>query len=115
MIATYLPLTLTQSFAHQAKIIEATKDQRYWAYFMEQGTGKTHVTLAVATHLFRQGKINGMLVLAPNGVHSNWALKEIPTHCPLVEDQERFTAIWQSNGPVRKRQRFRMGGQRLAA
>ena len=103
-------LTLTKSFAHQAETIEKTKDQRFFGLFMEQGTGKTHIMLATITHLFRTGKINGVLVLAPNGVHSNWAINEIPAHCPLEEGRDMHVAVWQGNS-TRKRQRFRMGRQ----
>lgn len=107
-------LTKTTPFAHQAAVIERTKDQRFFGLLMEQGTGKSHVIIATMVHLFRTGKINGVLVLAPNGVHSNWAINEIPTHCPLVENEEMHVATWQSNGSVRKRQRFRMGRRHVS-
>lgn len=94
---TPLPLTLTQPFAHQAKIIEETRDRRYWGLFMEQGTGKTHVTIATFVHLYRNGLINGVLILAPNGVHDNWIRNEIPIHCPLHNPDDMLTATWHSN------------------
>lgn len=98
-------LTKTTSFAHQLQVIERSKDQRYFGLFMEQGTGKTHVTIATIVHLYRTGKINGVLVLAPNGVHTNWSANELPTHCPLVEGQDMYTAVWRSNmGKKRLRQ-----------
>ncbi len=98
-------LTKTQSYRHQATIIEQSKDHAGAGYFMEQGTGKTHVTIAVATHLFRQNKIDAVLVLAPNGVHTNWAINEIPIHSPLGKD-EQDVAVWSATDGVRKRNRF---------
>lgn len=101
-----LPLTRTKSFDHQHQVIERSKNARYFAYFMEQGTGKTHVTIAVMVHLFRQGLINGVIVLAPNGVQDNWERNEIPIHCPLVENQDYFTASWHSSGGMKNFNRF---------
>lgn len=55
MIATEtLPLTKTTSFAHQERAINLSKDARYFGLFMEQGTGKTHVTIATIVHLYRR-------------------------------------------------------------
>ena len=75
---------------------------------MEQGTGKTHVTIAVAAHLFRAGKIEAVLVLAPNGVHDNWTINEIPTHCGLP-DHEREILTWHASDGVKKRNAFEYG------
>lgn len=90
-----MSLTLSIPYEHQARIIEQTKNHRYAALFMEQGTGKTMVTLATMTHLFREGRINGALILAPNGVHDNWAINEIPKHCPLSK-KEMTVLTWHA-------------------
>jgi SNF2 family DNA or RNA helicase len=103
-----MKLTKTTSYAHQLKIIEESKDRNYAGYFMEQGTGKTHVTIAVATHLFLGGKIEAVLVLAPNGVHDNWAINEIPLHCSLP-DSAREVLTWHSSDGVKKRNAFEHG------
>lgn len=105
-------LTKTTSYAHQLKIIEESKDRSYAGYFMEQGTGKTHVTIAVAAHLFLASKIEAVLVLAPNGVHDNWAINEIPTHCGLPETQ-RELLTWHASDGVRKRNAFEHGLQNI--
>lgn len=96
-------LTKTESFKHQADIIEVTKDKHFFGLFMEQGTGKTHVTIATFTHLFRAGKLNGVLILAPNGVHDNWVRNEIPKHCALEPGQYEI-ACWHSSDGARRRQ-----------
>lgn len=98
-------LTKTTSLAHQTKVIDLSKDREYFGLLMEQGTGKTHVTIATAVHLFRQGKINGVLVLAPNGVHDNWAKNEIPLHANLSEEEMRL-AVWHSSDGVKKQDTF---------
>jgi superfamily II DNA or RNA helicase len=100
-----MTLTKTTSFKHQAEIIERSKDARYFGLFMEQGTGKSHVIIATFTHLFRTGKINGVLILAPNGVHDNWVRNEIPTHCALSPD-EVILACWHGSDSTRKKRFF---------
>tara|TARA_R110000772_G_scaffold3451_8_gene12280 strand:+ start:530 stop:1978 length:1449 start_codon:yes stop_codon:yes gene_type:complete len=75
-------LTKTTSFAHQLEVIEESKNREYFGLFLEMGTGKTHISIATAVHLWREGKINGLIVLAPNGVHSNWPEREFPVHLP---------------------------------
>jgi len=69
-------------FAHQREVFERTCDLPHYALFWEQGTAKTKPTLDTATYLFETGKIDGLLVLAPNGVHRNWVTDEIPAHFP---------------------------------
>ena len=100
-----MTLTKTESLAHQKVAIELAKDREYFGLFMEQGTGKTHVTIAHIVHLFRTGKINGVLVLAPNGVHDNWAKNEIPLHAALSEDEHRI-AVWHATDGIRKQDSF---------
>lgn len=54
--------------------------EQYRAIFWEQGTGKSWVTLAQAEQLYAARKIDAMLIVAPNGLHTNWVLYEIPAH-----------------------------------
>ncbi len=70
----------TVPFAHQRELFEATRERERFALFWEMGTGKTKVTLDTAAWLYMGAKINGLLILAPNGVHRNWITDEIPKH-----------------------------------
>lgn len=99
-------LTSTVPFKHQAYVIDRSKDERHFALFMEQGTGKTLVGIANFTHLYREGKINGVIVVAPNGVHDNWTRIEIPKHCLLEPEREVLMATWHSGAGAKARQRF---------
>lgn len=66
---------------HQLDALRACGAGReFFAYFMDQGTGKTWTLLADAEREFAAGRIDGLLVLAPNGVHTNWTRREIPMH-----------------------------------
>jgi SNF2 family DNA or RNA helicase len=70
----------TEPFNHQRSIFYATRHSEYYGLIMDMGTGKSKVILDTAAYLFNQGKIDGLLILAPNGVHSNWSNREIPVH-----------------------------------
>ena len=50
---------------------------------MEMGTGKSKVAIDIASNLFADGKINAVMVIAPNGVHRQWADEQLPIHCSV--------------------------------
>lgn len=76
----YIPKT---AFMEKQKIaFEMSKGLEYFANFMEQGTGKTKVTLDDVAWSYQHGLITGFLIIAPNGVHTNWIKEEIPKHLP---------------------------------
>lgn len=75
----------TQGMEHQLEALRRSEGREGFAFFMEQGTGKTWVYLAEAERLWLAGEIDSVLVEAPRGVHTNWVRREIPTHleCPV--------------------------------
>jgi len=84
----------TKPYAHQLKALELSWDKPYFAYFMEMGTGKSKVLLDNIAMLYDQGKINGVLIVAPKGVYKNWYEGEIPTH--LVDHIKYTSVLWQA-------------------
>jgi SNF2 family DNA or RNA helicase len=80
----------TTAMRHQTEALRRMEEHEKWsmkvhgeAFFalhMEMGTGKTYVFLAHAEKLYKAGKVDGLLVIAPKGVHTNWVLREIPQH-----------------------------------
>lgn len=52
---------------------------RSYARFWEQGTGKSMPTIQEQKEWILRGDADCVLVLAPNGVHSNWVSQEWPT------------------------------------
>lgn len=92
----------TQGMAHQLEYLRRSAGREYYALFMEQGTGKTWSILADAERLYAEGKIDALLVLAPNGVHTNWILREIPTHL----DAEVIGRAWRSGAGKREMARI---------
>lgn len=54
-----------------------------FAALLEPGLGKTMIAICNAAYLSRKGKVQGMLVLAPRGAHTNWVKDELPKHMPI--------------------------------
>jgi len=90
---TFCPFK-TKPYEHQRHEFYLSKDAKTRALFWEMGTGKTKVVLDEAAHLFLAGRVDGLLVVAPNGVHQNWVTDEIPTHLP--EEARALTHSYSS-------------------
>lgn len=72
----------TKPMAHQLEAFNQMEGRDAFALLMEQGTGKTKVVIDDVARVWGQGKIEALLVLAPNGVHTKWITIEIPKHLP---------------------------------
>ena len=72
----------TKPFEHQAEALEKSCNEKYYALFMEMGTGKTKVALDNLGVLYTEGKVQAALIIAPKGVYDNWVKVEIPKHLP---------------------------------
>lgn len=88
----------TKPQQHQKECFLKTADSEYWGLFLEQGLGKTKIGIDTAYHLWSTKKIDGMLVLAPNGVHLNWIYSEMPKH---AWSDDYIAAAWRN--PLRKK------------
>ena len=80
-------------YAHQWEVYQRTRDTANYALWHDQGLGKTVVCIATIAHLYRTGKIDAVLVIAPGGVESNWVFDEIPKHMPDISHRVFF---WSS-------------------
>lgn len=72
----------TVPYDHQLEEWEQSRDAEVRAIFWQMGTGKSKLIIDTAAWLYAKGEIDGLLVIAPNGVHTNWTIDEIPTHMP---------------------------------
>jgi len=72
----------TKPYDHQLESFLASRDKKYWGYFMEMGTGKSKVIIDRAAYQYLKGWIKTMIIVAPKGVYRNWPNKEIPAHIP---------------------------------
>jgi SNF2 family DNA or RNA helicase len=87
----------TSPMKHQAVNKKRLARSDIWALGDEQGTGKTWVLLADAEARWRKGQIDGVLVIAPNGVHVNWVVREVPKHLEVP-----YTATAWRSGASKK-------------
>jgi len=86
----------TKPYKHQADEF-GLYDEEVRALFWEPGTGKTKVIIDTACQMYKDGSIDGLFVLAPNGVHRNWVSDELPIHCWDEIVPWTKTHIWYSN------------------
>lgn len=67
--------------------------------FVSGNTGKTKVGIDNAAYLFANGKIDQILIIAPNGVHTQWITEQLPDHMP---DFIEYEATWYESGGTKK-------------
>jgi hypothetical protein len=84
----------TQPLPKQREALKLSATRRFFALHMEQGTGKSFVCVITAALLWMRGLIDGVIILAPNGVHQGWILDQFPEHCPETVPWQGL--IWQS-------------------
>jgi len=72
------PEPVKSAWSHQAREFDEHKDDRCRALLWTMRTGKTKAVIDKALYQYDQGNIEGVVVLAPNGIHINWVLNEIP-------------------------------------
>jgi SNF2 family DNA or RNA helicase len=70
----------TRPMSQQLTALARLEGKRNFALLMEMGTGKTWTALADAERCYIGNKIDALLIIAPNGVHTNWIRREIPDH-----------------------------------
>ena len=83
----------TKPFDHQMKAFRDSWDAKYYALFMEMGTGKSKVAIDTMGALYTECKLNAALIISPKGVYDNWVQGEIPTH--LSDEIETNIVRWQ--------------------
>lgn len=81
----------TKGMKHQIAYLAQSNRKRNFAVLAEQGTGKSWMTMADFERAFIDDKIDAVLIFAPNGVASNWTLREIPAHLEV----ETVTYAWR--------------------
>lgn len=86
----------TAPFNHQLEAFLTSREAPYYGFFMEMGTGKTKVLIDTAAWLWHHEKIDAMILVAPNGVHSQFISEQVPVHMP--EDVDWTAFIYKSGG-----------------
>jgi len=84
---------MNNPYKHQEVALERYKKSSEIPLFFDPGTGKTRTSLLIAEAKFKADEIDAVLVIAPNGVHKQWAVEEIPKWLSDVNT----TVQWRKN------------------
>ena len=69
---------MSELFRHQKDAIKRYADSSAIPLFWEPGTGKSCGSLSIAKSKYDRGLIDVLLVIAPNRIHTQWALEQVP-------------------------------------
>lgn len=72
--------------------------KKYFALYADMGTAKTFMLLRDFLAQWQAGVVDGLLVIAPIGVHEQWVEKELPK----ITKQKCITATWPTRPPLQK-------------
>lgn len=84
---------MNNPYKHQEVALERYRHASAIPLFFDPGTGKTRTALLIAEAKYQAGDIDAVLVIAPNGVHKQWAVEEIPKWLSHVNT----TVQWRKN------------------
>ena len=90
----YKRLFRFDSYDHQDDEFELWRDARARALLWQMRTGKSKAMVDLACYLWCEGRIDGVFLSAPNGVHENWSLRELPRH--MWEGIGYSSLVWNS-------------------
>lgn len=78
----------------QREAFERSKDERLFALLMRMRTGKSKVTLDTGCYLYTKGRVNAIVIIAPNGVHTKWVKEDLEKDIPEYINYR--AAVWRS-------------------
>ncbi len=84
----------SKPYAHQHECFMKSRDAEYYGILFEMGAGKSKVAVDTAAYLYSLGRINAVLLVAPNGVHKKWLEEDFPLSFPDWSNYKG--AIWES-------------------
>lgn len=86
---------MANNWKHQAREFAAHVFTPARALLWQMRTGKSKAVIDLAFSLYNACEIDGVIVIAPNGVHLNWILNQLPAHAwpntPYVSHAWRFS------------------------
>lgn len=84
--------------SYQLDAFRRFKDEKSIALQFDMGLGKTKTAIDIASYKFLKGEIDAVMLIAPNGVHTQWITEQLPEHCNVPYE----TFIWDSTKLKRK-------------
>lgn len=82
-------------WAHQAKEFKLGREKRGRALVWPCRSGKSKACIDKACYQYGRDRIEGVIIVAPNGVHLNWTMNEIPKW-GWPENGWHATFAWQT-------------------
>jgi hypothetical protein len=113
-------MTSKSPWSHQAREYDEHKDDKCRALLWTMRTGKSKAVIDKAEYQFTKGNVEGVIVLAPNGIHLNWVLNEIPKWSWPFNEAMAFgwetpkRADWDQIAALKKLEEYRDGIRYLA-
>ncbi len=83
-----------QPFPHQLEDFHKTRDLEWWAFFWDQGTGKSKIFIDTFAYNAQLGKVEALLMIMPNAVKATWQDDELPAHMPDWMNADVF--VWDT-------------------
>jgi len=96
----------TKPFDHQHEEFTHHGADPVRAILWEQGVGKTKPVIDSTAYLYEQKEIDGLMVIAPNGVHRNWVSDEMVAHMPDRVMTQVKSHVWYSTDAQRHMRAF---------
>lgn len=84
----------SQPYKHQHECFIRSRDLEYFGILFEMGAGKSKVAVDTAAYLYSLGRINSVLLIAPNGVHRKWLEEDFPLSFPDWSNYKG--AVWRA-------------------
>lgn len=100
----------TPHLRHQLSIYLDHRDDPWYGLLWEMGLGKSKTIIDIASYLFLRGRINGLIILAPNSVYTNWATQELPAHIAVPYVKLLFRSSEKGDRRIARRAMF-LGSQ----
>lgn len=69
-----------KNWAHQEKEFREHRDEPARAWLWQMRTGKSKALIDLSLYAWEMGVVDCVLLIAPNGVHQNWVLNQLPEH-----------------------------------
>jgi len=86
-------------YKHQIECLNKFGRREFFCLAAEQGTGKTFIIINDIADLASTHDVDTVIVFAPNGVHTNWIINEIPKFMP---DYIRYKSAAYYSAPNKK-------------
>lgn len=78
---------------YQEKALALSYERKAYALLLEMGLGKSAIIIANSGMLHCAGRLSGVLILSPKGVHNQWIEEQIPEH--LSEAVKVNLVLWK--------------------